>query len=78
MNYTLEVYNSLNREVLASDLETNAEHFILRGNLSDENTRYTFRVLVANDVGIIPTSYRQICKSFCIVMIISSTPIRGI
>ena len=57
MNY------SLNREILASSLEPNAENFTLRGNLSNENTLYTFRVLVANDVGIIPTNYREICKS---------------
>ena len=67
MNYTLEVNSSLNREILASDLETNTECFTLSGNLSNENTLYTFRILVANDVVIIPTNYRQICKSFGIV-----------
>jgi hypothetical protein len=72
MNYTLEVNRSLNQaEILASltvhVLEPNAEYFTLRGNLSNENTLYTFRILVANDVGIVPTSYRPICKSLSIV-----------
>ena len=57
MNY------SLNREILASSLELDANNFTLGGSLSNENTLYTFRVLVANDVGIIPTNYREICKS---------------
>ena len=68
MNYTLEVNSSLNREILASELGTNAEWFTLSGNLSDENTLYTIRILVANDVGTIPTSYRQIRKSFSFVI----------
>ena len=64
MNYTLEVNSSLNREILTSSLEPNAKNFTLRGNLSNENTLYTFRVLVANDVGTTLTRDRQICKSF--------------
>ena len=67
MNYTLEMNSSLNREILASELEPTAEYFTLRGNLSDENTLYTFRILVANDVGTIPTSDRHVCKSFFFV-----------
>jgi hypothetical protein len=50
MNYTLEVNSSLNQEILASALEPNAEYFTLGGNLSNENTLYTF-------------SYSIVCKS---------------
>jgi hypothetical protein len=69
MNYTLEVNSSLNQaEILASvtvhELEPNTEYVTLGGNLSNENTLYSFRILVANDVGIVSTSYRPICKSF--------------
>jgi hypothetical protein len=72
MNYTLEVNSSLNREILASLLEPNAENFTLGSNLSNENILYTFRVLVANDMGIVPTSYRQFCKSLFFCLLLSS------
>ena len=61
MNYTLEVNSSLNREILASVLEPNAGYFTLGGSLSNENVLYSFRVVVANDVGIVATSYKQFC-----------------
>ena len=68
MNDTLKVNSSLNREILASVLEPNAGYIItLRGNLSNENTLYTFRILVASDVGTISTSYRHVCKLFSFV-----------
>lgn len=61
MNYTLEVNSSLNREILASALEPSAGYFTLGGSLSNENAIYTFRVVIANDVGTIATRDRQFC-----------------
>ena len=68
MNYTLEVNSSLNQEILASALEPIARYITLGGNLSNENTLYTFRVVV-NDVGIAATKDRQFCKSFSFITI---------
>ena len=69
MNYTLEVNSSLNQEILASALEPIAGYLTLGGNLSNENTLYTFRVVVVNDVGIAATKDRQFCKSFSFITI---------
>lgn len=68
-NYTLEVNSSLNQEILASVLEPSAEYFTLGGNLSNENTLYTFRVIVVSAVGTVATSDRQFCKSISFIAI---------
>ena len=70
MNYTLEVNSSLDQEILGSVLEFNAGYFILGASLPNENALYSFRVVVANDVGIVGTSDRQFCKSFSFIAII--------
>ena len=44
-------------------LTSSVEMFTVHDNLS-ENAVYSFRIFVANNVGIVSTSDRQICKSF--------------
>ena len=63
MNYTLVMNCSLNEEIIISMLASSVEMFTVHGNLS-ENAVYSFRIFVANNVGIVSTSDRQICKSF--------------
>ena len=60
MNYTLVINSSLSDELLA----IHADSFTFdAGNLS-ENAEYSFRILVANTVGIISTNNTHFCKSF--------------
>ena len=54
---------SLNEEIIISMLTSSVEMFTVHDNLS-ENAVYSFRIFVANNVGIVSTSDRQICKSF--------------
>ena len=61
MNYTLEVNGSRNEKILESVFVLSAENFSVNDDLS-ENTVYSFRIHVANTVGIVSTNDRQFCK----------------
>ena len=62
MNYTLVVNDSFNDEVVRSISTVRADNITLNGNLS-ENADYSFKILVANTVGIVSTIDRHFCKS---------------
>ena len=62
MNYTLVVNGSFNDEVVRSISTVRADNIILNGNLS-ENADYSFKILVANTVGIVSTIDKHFCKS---------------
>ena len=72
MNYTLVVNSSLKREILALTSDPDDDEYLsLRVSLSNENTLYTFSILVTNEVGTVPTSDKQFCKfypSFIVLM----------
>ena len=57
------VNGSLNEEIMVSMPASSAENFTILSNLS-ENDVYCFKILVANSVGIVSTSDRQVCKFF--------------
>ena len=61
MNYTLEINGTQNDEIRVSVFAPNAENFTIGDNLS-ENVAYSFRIQVANTVGVVSTSDRQFCK----------------
>ena len=60
-NYTLVVRDSLSDETVESMSATHADNFTFTGNLSD-NTDYSFKILVANSVGIVSTNDTHFCK----------------
>ena len=62
MNYTLVVNGSFNDEVVRSISTVCADNITLNGNLS-ENADYSFKILVANTVGIVSTINKHFCKS---------------
>ena len=63
INYTLVVNGSFNDEVVRSISAVHADNITLNGNLS-ENAYYSFKISVANTVGIFSTTDRQFCKSY--------------
>ena len=63
MNYTLVVNGSFNDEVVRSISTVRADNIMLNGNLS-ENADYSFKISVANTVGIVSTTDRHFCKSY--------------
>ena len=63
MNYTLVVNSSLNDEVVRSMSAVHADNFMLNEILS-ENADYSFKISVANTVGIVSTVNRHFCKSY--------------
>ena len=62
VNYTLVVNGSFNDEVVRSISTGRADNITLNGNLS-ENADYSFKILVANTVGVVSTIDRHFCKS---------------
>ena len=62
MNYTLVVNGSFNDEMPISLSAAQTEKPTFIGKLS-ENVDYTFRILVANTVGIVSTNDRHFRKS---------------
>lgn len=62
INYTLVVNRTWNEEIMASALASSAENniIIFLGNLSGDSI-YSFRILVANSVGVFSTSHRYFC-----------------
>ena len=62
MNYTLEINGTRNDEIRVSVFAPNAENFTIGDDLS-ENVVYSFRIQVANTVGVISTSDRHFCKT---------------
>ena len=63
MNYTLEVNSTQKEEILVSVLVPNAENFAISGGDLSENTVYSFRIHVTNNVGVVSTNEREFCKS---------------
>ena len=66
MNYTLEINGTRNEEIRVSVFAPNAENFTVGEDLS-ENIAYSFRIQVANTVGVVSTCDRQFCKIFCLM-----------
>ena len=55
------IKDSLIDETVESVSTTHADSFTLAGNLSD-TTDYSFKILVANSVGIVSTNDTHFCK----------------
>ena len=69
LNYTLEVLRESVSDVNLAQTKTTdyKEVFIVCSNLS-ENTIYTFRIVVSNNVGFAFSDYKQFCK--CIELLV--------
>ena len=67
LNYTLEVKDSSSEIVKYSIV---LQDYNLIGNLS-KNREYSFKVVVANAIGIVSSSDRQFSEFNCIIHIIS-------
>ena len=64
MNYTMVINSSFNDELLESMSAIHADNLTFDAGNFSENAEYSFRISVANTVGIVSTNNTHFCKSF--------------